>query len=196
MPTVSTALARKTGELCVVEIFGVEPVRGVFAERSAVLHGAKSLGRGSCAGFHPQSGRGRSFLGEDADYAIHGVGAPNCSARAAAHFDPVDVIEWHILQIPKDAVESGREDNAPINQDQQLVAVLSIEPTRADCPGVVVDLRHIQTRHHPQQVWDVARTGAGNVVLRDNKNGGSHIREFLFLFPGRGDLDVHEVFNA
>jgi hypothetical protein len=42
-------------------------------------------------------------LAQDIDHAVHGVGAPNRRARTADYFDPIHIIEEHLLGIPKDS---------------------------------------------------------------------------------------------
>ena len=99
---------------------------------------------------------GRLFR-DDVDDPVHSVSAPNSSSRTTNYFDSRNVLQRHVLGVPVDAAEKRRINRSAVDEYKQFVSELKVEPSRTDSPGVAIDLRHIQPRHHPKQVGDVGR---------------------------------------
>src|ERR1051326_507950 len=87
-------------------------------------------------------------------------GAPTGGSRAPNHLDPFKVFERNIQYIPKHRRRCLHVNAAAVQQHQQLVAELSVEPARADRPSAGVDLGNVDAGHHPQEVRDVRRARA------------------------------------
>src|SRR6185437_9473675 len=77
----------------------------------------------------------RAF-GDDVDDAVDGVGAPQRAARAADDFNAVDVIQQHVLHVPKHAGIERRVNAAAIDHDEELVGESIVEAAGADGPVV------------------------------------------------------------
>src|SRR5260370_28022201 len=86
------------------------------------------------------------------DDSIDGIGPPDRRPRPADDFDAVDIFQRHVLDIPGDTREQRRIDRAPIDQDQKLAGILSVETPRADLTSASIDLRHLPSRYHAQRI--------------------------------------------
>src|SRR5258708_36100607 len=86
VPAVTGVLAGKVGETLVVLIFRKDAVAGTFSEFPAILRCAERVRLGASASHHQDALRVGGLLGNNVDHAIHGVGAPQRSARSANHF--------------------------------------------------------------------------------------------------------------
>ena len=60
-------------------------------------------------------------LRDDVDHAVDRVGAPQRGAWPADDFDPIDVLQERILDVPKHPGEQRRIDRPPVYQHQQFV---------------------------------------------------------------------------
>jgi hypothetical protein len=84
---------------------------------------------------------------------------------------PLTALAPH-LHGPEDSVEQRRVNAPAVLQHEQLVCELIVETTRADRPGVSIDLRHLHSGHHAQGVGNGGGTGAADFFLSNDVNGG------------------------
>jgi hypothetical protein len=126
VPPVITGLGDNPQEACLVEEFEISTVVRRVSRSSPVLNRAETLLDVARAGDDQSAQRLRGFFRDDVDDAIDGVRAPHAPARSANHFDPFDVFQRHVERVPINAAESGRINRAPVDQDDELVAVLSV----------------------------------------------------------------------
>src|SRR2546425_358713 len=161
-----------------VEILSVSSVRGV-ADLTSITDAARA------AFFRPRTcghdGRLRVFglLADDVDYAIYCISSPQCSARAPDHFDPIDILEHHILNIPVHTGKQRRIHTSTVDEDQQLVVEPPIKSARSDGPLVLVDARHFKPGHKSQRVGNARGPRTPNILLRNHKYSGRGIRHLL-----------------
>ena len=134
--------------------------------------------------------------GDDIDHPVHGVGAPNRSARSANHFDPLDVFQGKILLVPQHCRKRWLIQRASVDQSQDLVGVERIEPTDTDRPLVGIDLRHLYTRHQAQQVGNIVSSRGRDVLARDHIDRRAHLGERLILVRCRCHSELHQVFRS
>ena len=149
----------------------------------------------AAAGAHEEAGRIGGRPRDDVDDAVDGVGAPDRAARTADHFDAIDVLEHQVFGVPEHAAEERVVDRPAVDQHEQLGRREAVEPADRDRPFVGVDLGHLDTRHQPQQVGHRRHARSPDVVVGDDVDGGRHVLGALVLARGRGDLDVHEIFE-
>src|ERR1041384_3207415 len=90
---------------------------------------------------------------------------PNPAPRAAYGLDSFDVLERHVDVVPEDTRERRRVDCSAVDQHQNLVRIPGIEPADADGPGVGINLLHVDTRSHTQQVRNVGSAGSSDILL-------------------------------
>src|SRR5437879_7776202 len=67
----------------------------------------------------------------DVDDAVHGVRAPERTARAADDFEALDVFDQRVLHIPEHAGEQRRIDAAPSMSTSSLLAIVVLLKPRA-----------------------------------------------------------------
>jgi hypothetical protein len=107
-------------------------------------------------------------LGDHVDHAVHGIGAPQRRARPADHLDAVEVFQDQILDVPVDPTEELVVDDAPVDQDLQLVGEQAVEAPCADAPLAAVHAAHVHARHHAQHLGEAAQAAAAHLVAADH----------------------------
>ncbi len=168
-----------------LEVLAVHAVIAVLAEPSADARAVGKLLLGAAAGRHVDALRVLGLLGDDADDAVDGIGAPQGPARAADHLDPLHVFQEHVLHVPIDAGEDRVVDGAAIDEHQKLVRVTAVEAPGGDRPRVGVDVGYLQARRHSQHLGDRRCPAAANHLLRDHKYGCRRMSQRTLL-PGHG----------
>src|SRR5579885_2092672 len=68
------------------------------------------------------------------DHSINGVGAPECTPWTTNHFNPVDIFQGNVLQVPENTAKRWTVNAASINQHQHLAIVDPGEAARTDLP--------------------------------------------------------------
>jgi len=60
-----------------------------------------------------------------------------------------------------------------------------------------VDARHVQSRHHPQQLGNTVQAGAPNVLLRESRKWRqATVNKFGFASWHGGHLHIDQLFRA
>ena len=132
-------------------------------------------------------------LRDDVDDTVDRVRAPEGRAGSADHLDSLDVFEQRVLELPVDAREERRVDDAPVDEDEELVRKARVESARGDGPLVRVDLRHFHAGDHAEQLGYAPHAGSADVFLRDDVNRRGSFRELLLSLRDRGHLDVEKL---
>src|ERR1035437_5623764 len=136
------------------------------------------------------------MFGYDVDHAVHRVGPPYGAAWPPNDLDTLDVFERNLDHIPIGARE-GIDVNTPaIYQDQNLVRKCSIESANADGPLVGIDPRHIDARHHPEEIRNIGRARSADIFPVDDVYGGTGLGKLLVSLGDRSDMNIHQVFQA
>src|ERR1043165_2440249 len=117
-----------------IKILAVNAEVNVRAELAAVASGREVIQERAAAG--AQEGPLGVFgaFGDDVDHAIHRVRPPKSRPGSAHHFDPVDVFQHDVLNVPEDSREKGKIDGAAIHHHQKLVGRRIIKSPGADGP--------------------------------------------------------------
>src|ERR1700756_4484805 len=90
-----------------------------------------------------------SVLGNNVDHTIDSVRSPDRSARAANHFDPLDIFQQYVLNIPINPREKRSVDAAAINQYQYRLGECISKAAYGDRPGIGIDTRYLNARYKP-----------------------------------------------
>jgi len=128
---VPAIMGRSAIRLCKIVIELVRAVNSiirVFADLSAVARAAQSQVHVAPATVNEGSLSIPGTLAQDADYAVHGIGAPDRRPRAANHFDPVHIVEEHLLGIPIDPENKGEYTVRPSIVTSSLLANWELKP--------------------------------------------------------------------
>src|SRR5882724_9224258 len=99
----------------------IGPIKRVLAELSAITNSAKVVDQTATAARNQKPLRVFCAFGDDVDNPINGVGAPERAAWAADHFDPINVVQKRVLNVPKHTGVKRRIDASAIHQYQKLV---------------------------------------------------------------------------
>src|SRR5262245_17793995 len=91
---------------------------------------------GSGATLHEKSLRLFCALGDDIDYSIDSVRAPQSAARSTNHLYPINIFQQRVLNIPEYSGKQWCINRAAIHQDQKFVCEGIIEAACADGPLV------------------------------------------------------------
>src|SRR5258708_30680303 len=94
LPAIGMKLRTPCEPLAIDTIVEVSPVAASVAEASQSLIEAPAPDRDERAMRTPGA------HGNDVDYAVNGVGSPNSASRAADDFDPFDILEQNVLDLP------------------------------------------------------------------------------------------------
>src|SRR5260370_678166 len=165
-------LARERRKGIVIKSFHKESVACCLTKCSSVLGNAETWLMRSTAGGHETSLSLLCSLRNYVDDSIDGIGPPDRRPPPADDFDAVDIFQPHVLDIPVDTGEQRRIDRAPIDQDQKLAGILSVETQRADLPCASIDLRHVQSGNHAQGIRDVRCPRTPDIALSNEENCG------------------------
>ncbi len=134
--------------------------------------------------------------GDNVDYPVDRIGAPQGRAGPADDLDALHVFQHSVLCLPVDTGEGGIIDAAAIDEHQELVGKAAVETSGSDRPLVRIDARHVKTRHHTQGVGNIRDTGTPQIVAGDHEYGSRSLGERLRFLGYRGDLDMHQFFEA
>src|SRR2546430_17201078 len=108
MPTVECVLTGKIGRRSPVEVLSIHAVIAFAAYLVAIASTAGGELLGAAFGFHQPRLGGLRWFCNDVDDAVDRVSAPKSCPRAADHFDPVDILERNVLNVPIHAGEQRR----------------------------------------------------------------------------------------
>ena len=140
--------------------------------------------------------RGSRRLRDDVDDAVHGIGAPQRATRAANHFNPLHVLEQHVLRLPIGAGEQRRIDGAPVDQHQHRAREAIGEAAHADRPGAAVDAGHLHPGRQPQRLRNRHGSRTADVVLRDDVDGRGDAANRLGPAVHRRHVELEQVGQA
>ena len=165
--------------MILIKVFAENPVVRVLAQPAAILCRPKSLVQ-IAATRHQHAAFGfPGFFGNDVDHAVDRVGSPDCSPRAADDFDAFDVLQGKVQRVPQNPAKGRGVHRPPVQHHQEFVAETSVKPAGINGPGVGINLRHIESGNHAQQIGNVGGAGTRNVGRGDDENGGGCPRYFL-----------------
>src|SRR5438552_2516735 len=194
VPCVGHCVTVGRNAVVVAKALGVKTRAGVFAEAAAVAQcDAALLGPGIRARQRAQRVVGRAR--DDVDDAVDRVRAPQRAARAAHNLDAIDVLEHHVLHVPKHAGVQWRVDAAPVDQHQQLVGAAAVEAARRDRVAVGAGASNLQVGREAQGFGQARDARAANLVACDHVDRGRRISEALGPLRHRRDLDLGELFD-
>src|SRR5205823_5923206 len=93
------------------------PKKSAIPKLASISNGGEAPLAGAAAGHNEASLCIPGALGDDVDHAVDGIAAPQRGARAADHFDAVDVFDDGILHVPEHASKQRVVEAAPIHED-------------------------------------------------------------------------------
>src|SRR5690242_11303986 len=132
-------------------------------------------------------------FGNDVDYAVDGVSAPQGSPWPANDFNAVHIFEHDVLHVPVNAREKRGVDAPAIDQNEQLVVEAAVESSGTDGPLVLINAGHFQTRNHAQGFGNAGRPGTADILLGDDEDRCRRVGHLLWPL---GDRYVHQVFQT
>ena len=100
---------------------------------------------------------------------------------------------WMSQNVPE---KSGEYTLRPSMSTSSLFAVVLLKPRAVIAHCVRTHLRDLEIRREPQRLRDTRRTGATDLVIRDDLNRGRSLGELLGLFRNRCDVDLHQLLDA
>ena len=136
------------------------------------------------------------ILSDDIDHSIDRISAPYSAAWSADHFDTTNVFQRYILLVPENAGKRIGIHAAPVDQDQDLIRINGVEAANADGPAVSIDLGHIDSRRHTEDVRYVGCARVVDILLRDYENRRAGFRQCLLFLRDRRDSNGHQVFDT
>ena len=101
-----------------------------------------------------RSTRFRSLFGDDVDDTVRRVRSPDRSARPPDHLDPIDVFQRHILHVPVHPREQRRVDVSSVDQNQNGLGEVVLQPANTDRPGRGTQPPHLHPGSQPQRIRD------------------------------------------
>ena len=160
MPAVVAVLAVEAVKIIVVQVLREDSIVHATPKLAAILRSSKSLVYVSASRNQQSSMSVSGAFRDDVNHPIHRIRAPYGSTGTADHFDSLDVLQRHILRVPIDPAEKRRINRPAVDQHQKFVRKLQVEAARGNRPGIRVDLSHIQSRNHPQEIWYIRGPGS------------------------------------
>ena len=169
-PVIVTIAARYAGKVVVSKTIGKDAIRRITAKLPPVTSNpARPIGCPYALG--KQSALSvAGLLGGDIDHSVDRVGSPYGGAGSPYDLDAINVLQRHVLCIPKHSGQHGRIHRPAVDQNQELVRILPVEASDADGPFAGVNLGHIHSWNHAQQVGYVGCARMPNVVLGNDKD--------------------------
>src|SRR5690606_26285678 len=140
--------------------------------------------------------RFRGRPGDDIDYAIDRVGAPQGASGSRYHFDPLDVVHQRVLRVPEDTGVKRRINTPAVDQHQQLVRKVAVEAPDGNGPGVGAGACYLATRGEPQDLGYAAEAGAADVFRRDDVDGARGLPQRLAATRYRHDPQLPQLFDG
>ncbi len=162
---------------------------------TAVPNAAEGLIFRAAAGRDEQALGVRGALGDDVDDSVHGIGAPQRSARTANHLDVIDVIEQRVLRFPVRASEQRRVDRAAVDQHEDRSRQTVGKAAHANRPDAGADARDLHAGREAQHFGNRSRARSADVFLRDHEDGRGDLNRRLGAARRRGDLQIEQVFQ-
>src|SRR5579864_1686449 len=108
MPAIIGVLPNEVGGMVVVQVLCEDSIAGAFLDFPAVLQRAESLRQRASAADQQAALRVCGLFRDDVDDAVHRVRPPYSSARPTYHFDPLNVLQRHVLRVPiNTAIDRG-----------------------------------------------------------------------------------------
>jgi hypothetical protein len=176
--------------------FAVETIGEAVAVASTVAGAQKTFFDVSASSRNQKPLRILAILGDNVDHAVHGVRSPNSPARAANHFNAVDILHHRVLHFPVGPGQQGAVDAAAIDQDKHGAGEPAAESANSNGPFIGVDAGDFHAGSEPQRFGDGSRSGALDVYLSDDVNGGGRVPNLLWRLGGGADLEVAELLKA
>src|SRR6185312_226376 len=139
-----------------------------------------------------------SFVRDDVDDAVDGVGAPQRAGRTTDHLDAVDILGKHIQRVPRNAGVQRRIHAASVDQHQQLVReilrlLVAAEATRRNDVVAWGELHHVHVGREPQHFRQRLRAGSHDLVVGDDVDRRRCVAQRLRMLGHGGDDDLAEV---
>src|SRR4029077_12972283 len=135
-------------------------------------------------------------LGDDIDHSVDGICSPNGAARAADDFDPLDILEHGVLDLPINPGVEWCVHSSAVNKHEYVSGEGTREPAHADGPCIRVDPCDFNTGCQAEGLRYARGPGTPDVLLGDDVNRRRSSASFHGLF-GRGcNLDLAEFFQG
>src|SRR5437762_4058718 len=100
------------------EGFSVDAIIKTFIVPGSIAKMREALVEISAAGGDESSMSIFSALGDDIDDGVNGICSPDGSTRAPDDFDPLNILEQCVLDLPIDTCEQGRVNAPAVNKHQ------------------------------------------------------------------------------
>src|ERR1700674_2727900 len=113
MPAVISTGFVQRGQGSVVVVIRENAITGVPPNAPPILRCPLGLPVRSSTGRDQCSPRVQGTFRCNVNYSINGVSAPERRARPADHFDPVNILERHVLRVPVHSPKKRGIDRTP-----------------------------------------------------------------------------------
>src|ERR1700681_1204040 len=177
-----------------VEGLAVNPVIKALVVPAPVAEIDKALIDISAAGRYEHSTRIFGVLGDDIDHSVDSICSPNRTARAADDFDPLDILEHCILDLPINPGVEWCVNGSAVDKHEYVSGEGTREPAHTDGPCIRVDPCNFNTRCQAEGLRYARGPGAPDVLLRDDVNRCWSAANFHGLFGRSCNLDLAEFF--
>src|ERR1700730_620630 len=178
----------------VVEGLTVNPVIKALVVPAPVAEIDEALIDISAAGRYEHSTCIFGALGDDIDHSVDSICSPNGAARAADDFDPLDILEHGVLNLPINPGVQWCVNGSPVNKHEYVAGKGTREPAHADRPCIRVGPCDFHTGRQTEGLRDACCPGTSDVFLGDDVNCCRSSASFHGLFRRGCDFDLAELF--
>src|SRR5437660_8947988 len=148
------------------------------------------------------AGRGEHSTGvlgvfrDDINHSVDGICSPNRTARAADDFDPLDIVEHCVLDLPINSGEQWCVNGSAVDKHEYRSGESAPESAYTQGPCIRVDPCDFNTGCQAEGFGDAPGAGTADVLLGDDVNRSRSSAGFHRLL-GRGcDLDLAEFLEG
>jgi hypothetical protein len=130
---------------------------------------------------------------DDVDHSVHRIGPPNGSSGSTDDFDPVNILQGQILDLPKSPGQQSGIDTASVNHDEYVPGKPASETSNSDGPAIAVNAGNLDARSEPQSFWNGCCSRTLDVLLSDHIDRRRRAPRLFGSFGHGGDLHIREL---
>src|SRR4029077_15232245 len=128
------------------------------------------------------------------DHSVDRSCSPKGGARAGDDFDPLDILEHGVLNLPINPSVQWRVNGSAVNKHEYVAGKGTREPAHADRPCIRVDPCDFHTWRQTEGLRDARCPGTSDVFLGDDVNCCRSSASLHGLFRRGCDFDLAELF--
>src|ERR1700739_418442 len=166
----------------------------VLVVPAAVAEIDKALVDISAAGRDEHSTGILGVLSDDIDHSVDCVVSPDRATRPADDFDPIDILENCVLNLPINPGVEWCVNASAVDKHEYISGEGTPESANADRPCIRVDAWDFKTGRQTEGLRNACRPGTPDVLLGDDVIRCRSSADSYGLFGRRGNLDLAKLF--